>query len=425
MKGLLPIILTLVLVLTMASVLNAQAELQVTELTVSPQVIKAGDIATVSAAVKNTGDEKADFILTLKIDNQVVDTKDISLAAGASENVEFTFTATTPGAHRAELNGTAIDFTVKGASFWSIFPTWLWIVIGVIIGLLLLLIIILAAMPPRRKQPEAAPKMGWPERPGVPGMQMPSSIPTSVSGPSPTVPPPTGFPTTMPTPAPGMFPGTGAFPTPGQIPTPEPTTIPYPTTPFPSYAGRAIFSISNLTITPNQVKAGEPVTISAIVSNNGSQAGRYSVVLRINGLVENITELALPPGGSQATTFTVIKEDGGEYYAELDGLGGSFIVIPLVPANFSVTNLLITPERVKQGEKVNISAIVTNHGELRGDHSLVLKLKGAVEAVEQVSLGPGESRQVTFNIIKTTPGFYNVELEGLTGRFVVEMEWQV
>ena len=95
----------------------------------------------------------------------------------------------------------------------------------------------------------------------------------------------------------------------------------------------------------------------------------------------------------------------------------------LVPeeSRASVNNML---ERVKQGESVNISAIVTNHGEVSGDHVLVLNLKGAEESVQEVTLGPGESQRVDFNIIKSAPGFYNVDVEGLRGRFVVEMEWQ-
>jgi hypothetical protein len=68
--------------------------------------------------------------------------------------------------------------------------------------------------------------------------------------------------------------------------------------------------------------------------------------------------------------------------------------------------------------------MVTNNGELPGTYSAALKLKGAIESTEDVDLSPGESRKISFKIAKTTPGFYNVELEGLTGRFVVEMEWQ-
>ena len=209
-----------------------------------------------------------------------------------------------------------------------------------------------------------------------------------------------------------QFQAPGAFPAPGQM-----------EAPYPQYARRPIFSVSNLTITPNQVKYGNPVTISAVVSNSGSEAGTYSVVLRINGMVENIIDLMLSPGASQATTFTVNK-DGGEYYAEVDGLSGIFIIIPLDPASFTVSNLVIAPERAKQGENIIISAMVTNNGELPGTYSAALKLKGAIESTEEIDLGPGENQKISFKIAKTTPGFYNVELEGLTGRFVVEMEWQ-
>jgi uncharacterized protein YfaS (alpha-2-macroglobulin family) len=108
----------------------------------------------------------------------------------------------------------------------------------------------------------------------------------------------------------------------------------------------------------------------------------------------------------------------------VDGLNGVFVIIPLVEANFTVSNLVIAPERAKQGENIIISAMVTNNGELPGTYTGELKLKGALESTEELNLGPGESRKISFKIAKTTPGFYNVELEGLTGRFVVEMEWQ-
>jgi hypothetical protein len=311
-----------------------------------------------------------------------------------------------------------------GTSFWSIFPRWAWWTIGGVIGALLIMIIVLVAVPSRKKQGAAAIKgmqgmpggmQGMPGMQGMQGPQGPMPIPTPMSGPG-SFNPPVG--TTMPPQAPGGFPMQEQFQAPGAFPAPGQMAAPYP-----QYARRPIFSVSNMTITPNQVKFGNPVTISAIVSNNGSEAGTYSVVLRINGMVENIIDLMLSPGASQATTFTINK-DGGEYYAEVDGLSGIFIIIPLVEANFTVSNLIIAPERAKQGENIIISAMVTNNGELPGTYSGALKLKGAVESTEEIDLGPGENRKISFKIAKTTPGFYNVELEGLTGRFVVEMEWQ-
>jgi hypothetical protein len=320
----------------------------------------------------------------------------------------------------------------QGTSFFSIFPTWAWWAIGGIVAVLVIMIIVLVATPSRKKLGPAGIK-GAPGRIGMQGMpgiqdmegmegpqgQMP--MPNTMSGPG-SFNAPVG--TAMPPQAPGAFPmqeqftGPGVFQAPGQFPSAGPVAAPYP-----QYARRPIFSVSNLTITPNQVKFGNPVTINAIVSNNGSEAGTYSVVLRINGMVENIIDLMLSPGASQATTFTVNK-DAGEYYAEVDGLSGVFVVIPLVPANFTISNLTIVPERAKQGENIIISAVVKNNGELPGTFSAALKLKGAVESTEEINLSPGESGKISFKIAKTTPGFYNVELEGLSGRFVIEMEWQ-
>jgi len=333
----------------------------------------------------------------------------INFSASAAANFEIE--NPTIGLNPAQVADNVTSTVTEGTSFWAIFPKEIWIAIGAIIAALLIMIIVLVAMPSRKKQGAAANK----GMQGMPGIQGTMPIPTPMSGPG-SFNPPVG--TTMPPQAPGGFPMQEQFQTPGAFPAPGPMAAPYP-----QYAGRPIFSVSNLTITPNQVKSGNPITISAIVSNNGSEAGTYSVVLRINGMVENIIDLMLSPGASQATTFTVNK-DGGEYYAEVDGLSGIFIIIPLDPANFTISNLIIAPERARQGENVIISAMVTNNGELPGTYSATLKLKGAVESTEDIDLSPGESRKISFKIDKTSPGFYNVELDGLTGRFVVEMEWQ-
>jgi hypothetical protein len=417
---LLPVTLTLFLVLAATVSVNAQDDFEVTDLSISPNSVAVGENVTITANVTSTQAAEETYTLELKLNGEIKDSQELTLGAGQSDIVIFTIIADTSGDYVVELGNASDLLTVKSASFWSIFPSWAWWIIGGVIGLLMLLAIIMAVTPSRKKQPRGAIKGGQ----GQPTAQAATPFPTPMSGPGPTS-QQMGYPTAMPTQTPGAFPmpeqfqKPGTFPAPGQFPAPGTMAPPYQ-----QYARRPIFSMSNLTITPNQVKSGEPVTISAIASNNGSEAGTYSVVLRINGMVENIIDLMLSPGASQATTFTIIKDTGGEYYTEVDGLSAVFIVIPLVPANFSVSNLVISPERAKQGESVIISAMVTNNGELPGNYSAVLKLRGAVESTEEIDLSPGESRKLAFKIAKTAPGFYNVELEGLTGRFVVEMEWQ-
>jgi hypothetical protein len=199
-----------------------------------------------------------------------------------------------------------------------------------------------------------------------------------------------------------------------------------PIPPFGMPPGRTVpqFTVSNLTITPQQVKEGDQINISAVVTNNSTTTAKYSMVLRIAGVVENISELTLNPGASQTALFTVIKDVPGDYYVEVDGQRSMLTVIHRLPAAFAVSSLNIAPERVKQGEPIAISAIVTNTGETAGNYSVVLRIKGIAEGIEEVELGPGRSQKVAFNITKDAAGYYPVALENLNGKFVVEMDWK-
>jgi hypothetical protein len=53
-------------------------------------------------------------------------------------------------------------------------------------------------------------------------------------------------------------------------------------------------------------------------------------------------------------------------------------------------------------------------------YSLVLKVRDIVEAVKEITLGPGQSQKVAFIVLRDKPGVYDVDLEGLKGSFTVE-----
>ena len=92
-----------------------------------------------------------------------------------------------------------------------------------------------------------------------------------------------------------------------------------------------------------------------------------------------------------------------------------------VPVLSTVRNLKIIPDRVKPGETIYIFAEATNNGPTASSFSLVLKVRGVVEAVKEITLGPGQSQKVAFRILRDKPGVYDVDLEGLKGSFTVEI----
>ncbi|MBA7563940.1 hypothetical protein ES708_05602 [subsurface metagenome] len=95
----------------------------------------------------------------------------------------------------------------------------------------------------------------------------------------------------------------------------------------------AAFSSSMLDISPLEVNIGETVTISLLVNNTGGKSGSYTVSLKIDGVKEADKSVTVDAGDSETVSFSVTKEETGDYSVEVDGLKGSFTVAPaLAPA---------------------------------------------------------------------------------------------
>jgi len=88
----------------------------------------------------------------------------------------------------------------------------------------------------------------------------------------------------------------------------------------------AVFTSSNLSISPSEVDIGETIAISVLVTNAGNAAGSYKVTLKINGVVEATKDVTFSPGTSQEVTFTTTKDVAGSYTVDINGLSGSFTV---------------------------------------------------------------------------------------------------
>jgi hypothetical protein len=94
----------------------------------------------------------------------------------------------------------------------------------------------------------------------------------------------------------------------------------------------AAFSLSSLAVEPTGVKPGEAVTVSIVVANTGGESGSYTVVLKIDGVKEAELSSPIAAGESLDVTFSVTREDPGDYTVDVDGLSGSFtVLLPIEP----------------------------------------------------------------------------------------------
>lgn len=88
------------------------------------------------------------------------------------------------------------------------------------------------------------------------------------------------------------------------------------------------------------------------------------------------------------------------------------------PAKFEVSDLVISPEEVQEGEEVRISVRVANVGEESYGHTVDLKVDGETVDLEDVTLVGGDSMTVTFTIVEDV-GDHIVEVGNLYGSFKV------
>jgi PKD repeat protein len=126
--------------------------------------------------------------------------------------------------------------------------------------------------------------------------------------------------------------------------------------------------------------------------------------------------------GSYSIRLQVIGPDGADIemkqgYINVVDVSGK--VAEVEGAEFVVSDINIEPTQVLPDEVVTISVNVVNSGGTRGDYHIVLNIDGKLEDSCLISLSPGLSRSVVFNVTKAIPGAYEVSIEGYNGQFVV------
>jgi uncharacterized membrane protein len=88
----------------------------------------------------------------------------------------------------------------------------------------------------------------------------------------------------------------------------------------------AEFQVSDLEVTPLDVKEGEEVTVSVKITNVGGQSGSSTLSLLINQTTEDTRTVTLDKGESTTAEFKVTKQTPGKYNIEIADLVSEFTV---------------------------------------------------------------------------------------------------
>ena len=89
-------------------------------------------------------------------------------------------------------------------------------------------------------------------------------------------------------------------------------------------------------------------------------------------------------------------------------------------ASFSLDDVILDPSSLPEGKTVTITGICTNTGTLSGFYTISLKVDDDIVDEKTVTLGPGESTTITFEVTASGEGTHTVIIDGYTGSYTVK-----
>ncbi|MFP4608754.1 MAG: CARDB domain-containing protein, partial [Candidatus Aenigmatarchaeota archaeon] len=171
---------------------------------------------------------------------------------------------------------------------------------------------------------------------------------------------------------------------------------------------------------------GEDVVIEYRVTNEGDLDGTQTVEFSVDGEVEDSVEMDLTGGKSDTDHFLWTPEGPGEYVLKVSTEDDSqeMVLTVLKAPEFDV-ELLDLDEQVSEGEELVVEYRLTNVGDVEDTREVEFVVqdedgKTVFEDSEEVTLGPEESFESEFSWETEEPGDYTVVLAGESQEVTVE-----
>jgi hypothetical protein len=180
--------------------------------------------------------------------------------------------------------------------------------------------------------------------------------------------------------------------------------------------------------------------VSPIVEINAYRTSHDTTPLHM--VFEPDVELALPydsdklPG--DASEVTIVYYDSTSGWSPVQGAGGPadvgtargkighftpFAVIakasatPVQAAGIVLSGLTVSPVSSTLNEPIVISVMAVNSGDDAGEYTVNLAIDGKSKGSQNVTLGPTESKAVTFTVAADTAGVHRVQVNQLSGQY--------
>jgi hypothetical protein len=184
-------------------------------------------------------------------------------------------------------------------------------------------------------------------------------------------------------------------------------------------------SVKSIITVPEEVYAGDDITITASLVNTGDLPDSYEAILSIDDVVQEIQTVDVPGKGTADVSFNLVGLESGTYTISVNEKVISLIVLPVAeptPASFTLSSLEISPDEVDIGEEVSIFIRVENIGETEGTCQITFKINGLVQGEREISLQGLSRDTLVFTTTFEEAGKQLIEINDRLGSVIVEGE---
>jgi hypothetical protein len=170
----------------------------------------------------------------------------------------------------------------------------------------------------------------------------------------------------------------------------------------------ASIKVAEINSSSDTIILGEEVLITADILNEGDLPGSYQAVFSVNEIDLKTEDLVVEGGQTLSPSTSYTPDKSGTYIFQVGDLTKSIDV--LNPAAFESSSIIANPSSVLVGEITNISAKITNSGDVSGVIKVPLLVNDVEISSKDVSLGGGESATVEFPYSTETSGVLRMSI---------------
>jgi hypothetical protein len=106
-------------------------------------------------------------------------------------------------------------------------------------------------------------------------------------------------------------------------------------------------------------------------------------------------------------------------WAEISGFSLYTVMVNTQPADMSVANLTISPEKIYEGEIARVDAVLVNSGASAGTYEIILKIDGTVKESKLVDIAENDSLIISFDLVGLATGTHKITIDNLTANVEV------